>query len=156
MAAEEDNITPSSARHTVGGKSNEDDNEVPGTPQIVEQIDSNVLVLGDSDVTDSDVTDTLPEVESHEMVGVTTRTRTRGSSSGDHTPTPCLNTNHLRTIIMQATENNQPKCTAILDTDPGSDHLRSGVDTISNTTNRTAGNELQEGDNEAVREGEYM
>ena len=124
-----------------------------------EEDDINVLILGDSDVTGGDVTDTLSEVGSHDTVGVTTRTRTRGSSSRDHTPTPCLNTNHLRTIIMQATENSQPKCTAILETDPGSDHLRSGVDTInhaSDATNRTNGSELQEGDDEAVEEGEYM
>jgi len=166
MAAEEDVIIPSSAHHTISNiveKSNEDDNEVQKIPQIVEEVDSNVLVHGDNDFGNNDVIDTLPEVGSHEVVGMTTHTRTRDSSSrSDHTPTPCQNTNHLRIIIMQATQ--QPMCTTtpelvdpgLQPVEPGLEHVILGLELVSNTSgtaNRTVDDELYEGDNETIKEG---
>ncbi|XP_065901010.1 SUN domain-containing ossification factor-like isoform X2 [Dysidea avara] len=168
MAAEEGVITPSSAHHSLNDvveKSKEDDNDLQETPQtqIIEQDDSNVLVHEDSDIADS-----LPEPGSHELVGMTTHTKTRYSSSNDHIPTPCQSTNYLRSVIMQATKSSQPMCTSVPEieivdpglqpVEPGLEWLKSGLDLVdvqsnaSNTTNTTDDNGLHKGDNDTVKE----
>ena len=147
MAAE-DVIVPSNDHHSLNDviqQSTEDNNKQADA----QQTESNILEQGDGD---TELSKSVQDVEEHtaiesqeQQVGVAEHTIARSG----HAPTPCMSSNYLRDVIMQATESSFIKPTCSME--PRLERVDPDLEIVQEPINITSTSELGEDDRSAAK-----